>query len=169
MLLPEIRKENSTDYGVIRLITEVAFREMPYAGGDEQIVIERLRTANALTLSLVAVVEEEVVGHIAFSPAKAADDSCPWFALGPVSVLPDLQRQGIGSVLIESGLGQIEDLGALGCILTGNPNYYRRFGFALSPKNVPQNETEEFFMLKLFKDARATGPFRFHEAFYGDV
>ena len=58
---------------------------MPYADGDEQIVIERLRTANALTLSLVAVVEEEVVGHIAFSPAKAADDSCPWFALGPVS------------------------------------------------------------------------------------
>ena len=169
MPLPEIRKERSTDYGVIHAITEVAFREMPFSDGDEQDVIDRLRSAKALTLSLVAVIEEKVVGHIAFSPAKAGDDSCPWFALGPVSVLPDLQRQGVGSALIESGLGQIEDLDALGCILTGNPEYYRRFGFALSPKNVPPNEPEEFFMLKLFKATQVSGPISFHKAFYGDV
>ena len=169
MQLPEIRKERSTDCGLIRAVTEVAFREMPFSDGDEQDVIDRLRSAKVLSLSLVAVIEEKVVGHIAFSPARAGDESCPWFALGPVSVLPDLQRQGVGSTLIESGLGQIEDLGALGCILTGNPEYYRRFGFALSPKNVPPNEPEEFFMLKLFKATQVSGPISFHKAFYGDV
>jgi len=166
---PEIRSEDVSDFEVIHAITEVAFREMPYADGDEQDVVDRLRAANALTCSLVAVVENEVVGHIAFSPAIAGDNSHPWFALGPVSVLPGFQRRGIGSTLIVNGLAEIEDLGALGCILTGSPEYYRRFGFALSPENVPPNEPEEFFMLKLLKATRAVGSFRFHKAFYGDA
>ena len=169
MLRPEIRRENASDFEVIREITEAAFRGMPYAGGDEQDVIDRLRAADALTCSLVAAIDGEVVGHIAFSPAMAADESHPWFALGPVSVLPALQRQGIGSTLIVSGLAKIEDLGALGCILTGNPPYYRKFGFVVSPENVPPNEPEEFFMLKLLKATCAVGSFRFHDAFYGDA
>ena len=129
MLGPEIRSEKVSDFEVIHAITEIAFREMPYADGDEQDVVDRLRAANALTCSLVAVVAKEVVGHIAFSPAIAGDNSHPWFALGPVSVLPGFQRRGIGSTLIVDGLAKIEDIGALGCILTGNPEYYRKFGF----------------------------------------
>jgi len=164
----EIRAEGDSDFEVIRAITEVAFREMPYAGGDEQDVIDRLRAAGALSLSLVATIEEEVVGHVAFSPALAGDHSQPWFALGPVSVRPDLQRQGIGSNLIESGLAQIENHGALGCILTGNPAYYQKFGFVLSPENAPPTEPKQFFMLKLLKARRAEGTFQFHAAFYGD-
>ncbi len=150
-------------------MTEIAFRDMPYADGDEQDVIERLRTAGALTLSLVAVLDRKIVGHIAFSPASVSDSTHPWFALGPVSVLPTHQRQGVGSALIERGLSEIRELGALGCILTGNPEYYRRFGFELSPQNVPENEPEDFFMLKLFTATKPMGAFQFHEAFYGDA
>jgi len=142
---------------------------MPYAGGDEQDVIERLRSVGALALSLVAVCEGEIVGHVAFSPAIAADSTHPWFALGPVSVLPAHQNRGVGSALINLGLEQIRERGALGCILTGNPEYYRRFGFELAPQNVPVNEPEQFFMLKRFSAVSPTGAFQFHRAFYGDV
>lgn len=165
----EIRGERNSDHAKIRSVTEIAFRGMPYADGDEQDVIERLRSTDALTLSLVAVFDQKIVGHVAFSPAIVSDSSHPWFALGPVSVLPIHQRQGVGSALIELGLSEIRELGALGCILTGNPEYYRRFGFELSPQNVPNNESEAFFMLKLFTATKPTGLFRFHQAFYGDA
>ncbi|MEO0577369.1 MAG: N-acetyltransferase, partial [Pseudomonadota bacterium] len=81
-----IREETATDYASIRAVTIDAFRGMPHAGGDEQDVIERLRAADALSLSLVATDNNDVVGHIAFSPAESADGAASWFALGPVSV-----------------------------------------------------------------------------------
>ncbi len=142
---------------------------MPYAGGDEQDIVDRLRSVDALTVSLVAVVDDELVGHVAFSPAKSADATGPWFTLGPVSVLPGHQRSGIGSALIRAGLARIEAAGAAGCILTGNPDYYRRFGFELSPANAPQQDYAEFFMIRSFTLARPKGALRFHRAFYGDL
>ena len=164
-----IRSERPADHAAIRRVTELAFRGKPYAGGDEQDVIDRLRAAGALTLSLVASVDAEIVGHCAFSPADAPDPSQPWFALGPVSVLPAFQHQGIGAALIEHGLSTIRSQGALGCILTGNPNYYRRFGFRVAPQNAPDNEPAEFFMIKIFAGDEPSGAFRFHQAFYGDA
>ena len=164
-----IRKESDSDFDAIRSITERAFHGMPYAGGDEQDVIDRLRSADVLTLSLVAVLGTEVVGHIAFSPAEAGDRSFPWYALGPVSVVPERQCQGIGSALIESGLAQLGNLNALGCILTGNPLYYKKFGFRLAPDNAPPNEPGEFFMLKPLSSKIPQGKFAFHEAFYDDA
>ena len=164
----EIRKETDDDHAAIRVVTETAFRDMPYSGGDEQDVIDRLRSVGALSLSLVATLDRDVIGHIAFSPARNADNTGPWFALGPVSVLPERQRRGIGSALIESGLADIEQRGALGCILMGNPDFYRQFGFEPAAANAPDNEPAEFFMLKLFTATGPAGAFRFHEAFYGD-
>jgi putative acetyltransferase len=142
---------------------------MPYASGDEQHVIDRLRKKNALSLSLVALIDNIVVGHIAFSPVHASDNSQPWFALGPVSVLPKHQGNGIGSQLILEGLAQIEGLGGRGCILTGNPDYYSRFGFELAPHNVPSGKAKEYFMLKCFASFRPCGPMHFDTAFYGDA
>jgi putative acetyltransferase len=166
----EIREETASDIAAIRTIVEIAFRDMPYADGDEQDVVDRLRSARALSLSLVATIDEEIVGHIAFSPAaQIGDASQLWFALGPVAVLPEHQRRGIGSELIMKGLAEIHVRRALGCILTGNPEYYRRFGFELSPKHVPDNEPAEFFMLKLFTATNPASAFRFHAAFYGDA
>ena len=91
--MTSIRAETAADQHAIRSVTEAAFRGRPYAGGDEQDVIDRLRAAGVLTLSLVAEIDGEIIGHIAFSPAELSDDSQPWFALGPVSVLPEHQSQ----------------------------------------------------------------------------
>jgi putative acetyltransferase len=164
-----IREETETDQPAIRTLTEAAFRGRPYAGGDEQDVIDRLRTGAALTLSLVAVEDNEVVGQITFSPASLENDLNAWFALGPVSVLPSRQSEGIGSALINEGLDRIKDMGASGCILTGDPNYYKRFGFKVSPQNSPTNESPEYFQLKLLNEEQPAGRFRFHAAFYGDI
>lgn len=165
----EIRKELPADFAAIHQLTAEAFKDMPYAGGDEQDVIVRLRTVGALSLSLVASLGGELVGHIAFSPVQLAGNASAWFALGPVSVLPDFQRQGIGSALINAGLSELRERHALGCILTGNPQYYQRFGFALAPANVPKNEPEDYFMLLNFTNAEPDGQFAFHHAFYGEV
>jgi putative acetyltransferase len=164
-----IREESEADCDSIRSVTVRAFHGMPYAGGDEHDVIDRLRSANALTLSLIAVLDAEVIGHIAFSPVMTSDGSCPWFALGPVSVIPERQCKGVGRALIENGLAQLKGMNALGCILTGNPTYYRKFGFQLAPENAPSNEPAEFFMLKRLSSIVPRGQFSFHTAFYGDA
>ena len=139
---------------------------MPYAGGDEQDLLNRLRDLGQLALSLVAIQGQRILGQVSFSPTTLSDGSGPWFGLGPVSVLPSHQNRGIGSQLIRSGLANIAARGALGCVLTGNPAYYQRFGFALAPDNVPENEPPEFFQLKLLNAPAANGRFAFHPTFY---
>ena len=84
-------------------------------------------------------------------------------------MLPQWQDQGIGAALIHAGIEAIATRGALGCILTGNPDYYRRFGFEPAPNNVPEVESAEFFMLKPLSRHLVTGKFTFHDAFYGEV
>jgi putative acetyltransferase len=165
----KIRPEKECDWKSIHEVTELAFAGKPYSDGDEPDLVDRLREIGALTLSLVALDSGSVVGHIAFSPASITSDSGPWYALGPVSVTPERQGEGIGSLLIEEGLSEIANRGALGCILTGNPNYYRRFGFELSPSNCPSNEPEGNFMVKPLSAEQPAGEFAFHKTFYGDA
>ena len=164
----QIRDEAPQDHAAIYELTQRAFEGRPYAGGDEQDVVNRLRDQGALQVSLVAVEGLRVVGQITFSPAICSDGTAPWFALGPVSVEPDCQSRGIGSLLINRGLDIIRADGALGCILTGNPEYYQRFGFVVSPSLAPDNEPGEFFMVKYLAAEAAGGQFTFHPAFYGD-
>lgn len=159
-----IRKEQPADKDAIFDLTARAFAGRPYAGGDEQFVVDQLRADGALTLSLVACMEDRIVGQVSFSPAQNEDNSEPWYALGPVSVLPDAQGKGIGARLIEDGLRALD--GALGCILTGNPNYYTRFGFQHADAYVPVQEASEYFMVKWMSDVRPAGRFSFHPAFY---
>ena len=162
----EIRLEQAGDESAIYKVTADAFRGRPYAGGDEQDLLNRLRELGQLALSLVAMDGDQLVGQITFSPVTLSDGSEPWFGLGPVSVTPERQGQGIGSQLIRSGLDEISARGALGCVLTGNPAYYQRFGFELAPKNVPKEESQAFFQLKLLTATKAKGSFAFHSAFY---
>lgn len=164
-----IRRETPEDSASIHELTKRAFLGMPYADGDEQDVIDRLRASGQLTLSLVAIMDTEVVGHIAFSNATISNSKDLWLALGPVSVAPKHQRCGIGSALINTGLEMVKKRGALGCILTGNPDYYQRFGFKLAPDNVPPNESELYFMVKAFTQAPPHGIFRFDNAFYDEL
>lgn len=163
-----IRDEAAADINVIAEITVAAFKTLAISNHTEQFIIEALRAANALSLSLVAEVDGRVVGHIAFSPVTLSDGSANWYGLGPVSVLPEYQRQGIGSALIREGLERLKGRGAGGCCLVGHPDYYRRFGFriirGLTHPGVPE---AVFFALVL--DGRVPqGTVEFHKGFTAD-
>ena len=161
-----IREERPGDHSAVYTLVQDAFAPMPYAGGDEQDLINVLRDKGKLTLALVAELNQVVVGHIAFSIARAVDSKRLVWALGPVAVAPDLQGLGIGARLIEQGLQRARAAGVVACVLTGNPDYYHRFGFELAPDNVPPQESVEFFMLKTLADEALIGPIRFDPAFY---
>jgi putative acetyltransferase len=163
-----IRPETHGDEAAIYDITKRAFAPMPYAAGDEQELITTLRNGGALTLSLVAEMDGVLVGHIAFSPATSEDGASGWYGLGPVSVDPDHQNQGIGGALIEAGFTQLAAVNAVGCILTGNPAYYQRFGFKPCPDLAPVREPAQFFMALAFGGKLPGARFAFHPLFYGE-
>jgi putative acetyltransferase len=160
-----IRNEKATDLAAISEVTSAAFEEMEISSHTEQFIIEALRAANALTISLVAEVDGRVVGHIAFSPVTLSDGTRDWYGLGPVSVHPDFQCEGIGRVLIQEGLSRLKRLEAKGCCLVGHPQYYRQFGFenaeGLTLEGVPQ---DVFFVLS-FDGIIPQGDVTFHEGF----
>ncbi len=160
-----IRDETKADVAVITEVTVAAFETMEISNHTEHFIIEALRSARALTLSLVAEVDGRVVGHIAFSPVAISDGTKNWYGLGPVSVLPKYQRRGIGKALIQEGLSRLRKLNAKGCCLVGHPQYYRKFGFenvtGLVHKGVPQ---EVFFALS-FDGHFPQGYVMFHEGF----
>ena len=160
-----IRDEKKYDADVITEVTATAFESLEFSTHTEQFIIEELRSARALTLSLVAEVDGHVVGHIAFSPVAIPDGTTDWYGLGPVSVLPTYQRKGIGTALIQEGLSRLKDLGAKGCCLIGHPQYYRKFGFdnvpGLGLKGVP----EEIFFALSFDGCFPQGNTTLHEAF----
>ena len=160
-----IRNENASEADEMGHLITAAFDGKPYAGGNEAELVVSLRECGALSLSYVAILEDELVGQIAFSPAQAEDGTPDWYALAPVAVLPAHQGQGIGSRLIKEGLATLRERGAGGCILTGNPVFYERFGFSLCPDNSPGEEHTPFFQVKVLSGSRPKGPIRFHEAF----
>lgn len=129
-----IRTETPADIHAIDSVTIAAFENHPFSQQTEQFIIKALRAAQALTLSLVAEIDGQVVGHIAFSPVAISDGSPNWHGLGPISVLPAYQRQGIGKALMQEGLSRLKALGSNGCALVGDPGFYQRFGF----KNIPE-------------------------------
>jgi putative acetyltransferase len=164
-LSPSIRPERPGDEAAIYDLTRRAFAPMPYAAGDEQELIDKLRGAGALALSLVAEIDGPIVGHIAFSPAFAADGSAGWYALGPVSAEPALKHRGIGSALIEAGIAWLVEHGAAGCVLVGNPAYYGRFGFRPFPDLCPDNEPAQFFQILPLAVAAPDSIIAFHPLF----
>ncbi|MGH6998037.1 MAG: GNAT family N-acetyltransferase [Phenylobacterium sp.] len=161
-----IEPERPGDAGEISRITTAAFAPMPFSDGDEARVIDALREAGALSLSLVAITPEgELVGHVAFSPVRIDDQPGDWYGLGPVSVAPQVQRQGVGGALIAEGLDRLRDLKAAGCVLLGNPDYYRRFGFLSDPALTYQGRPNRYFQRLVLKGPPETGDASFHPAF----
>lgn len=160
-----IRSECKSDEDAIGEVTCQAFAAHPYSSHTEHFIISALRQANALTISLVAESSGQVVGHIAFSPVTISDGSSGWFGLGPVSVLPSLQKQGIGRVLIERGLSLLRERGAAGCVLLGEPPYYGRFGFVNYPRLVLSGVPQEFFLALPFGSGSPQGEVTYHVAF----
>lgn len=164
----EIRTEADADIDAIRDVTVAAFKTLAISRQTESFVIEALRAANALTLSLVAEANGRVIGHIAFSRVTISDGTRDWYGLGPVSVLPDHQRQGVGKALIHEGLRRLRGLDARGCCLVGHPDYYRKFGFENLPGLVYEGVPQEVFFALSFDGHVPQGTVVFHEAFNAD-
>jgi len=160
-----IRGETNADIDAITEVTIAAFKTLEISNNTEQFIIEGLRAAGALTVSLVAELDGVVIGHAAFSPVAISDGTSGWYGLGPVSVAPAHHRQGVGTALIEEGLSRLKDLSAAGCYTVGHPDYYGRFGFeqgsGLACEGVPP---EACFALS-FDGREPQGSVAFHEAF----
>lgn len=163
-----IRNETSADIDAITDVTIAAFKTLEISNHTEQFIIESLRIANALTISLIAELEGSVIGHIAFSPVTISDGTPGWYGLGPVSVLPEYQKQGIGKALIQEGLSRLRDLNAQGCCLVGHPEYYRQFGFTNTSELMVENIPPEVFFALSFDGYTPQGAVTFHDGFKAD-
>lgn len=163
-----IRNETGLDVSAISDVTVAAFNTLEISNHTEQFIIEALRADNALTVSLVAEMDGRVIGHIAFSPVTISDGTPDWYGLGPVSVSPEYQRQGIGKALIREGLTQLREMQARGCCLVGHPEYYRRFGFDNLPGLIHEGVPPEVFLAMSFDGNIPQGTVTFHEGFKAD-
>lgn len=161
-----IRSETPRDFAAIQTINIDAFADHPFSQQTEHLIVNALREAGALTLSLVAEDNGRVVGYIAFSPALIDGQDLKWYTLGPIAVAPDCQRQGIGSRLIETGVAALREIGANGCLLVGDPNYYLRFGFRHSQSLTVHDIPPEYFMCLPFVGEIPHGIVSHHPAFY---
>ena len=130
-------------------------------------IMKLLRKKNPEKFSLVAEADGRIVGHAAFSPVTINEEFVGWYGLGPISVIPELQKQGIGSKLIRDGITKLRELGAKGCVLEGSPAYYQRFGFKpYAGLTYHASPAPEFFMaLPLYEDV-PQGAVEYHKSFY---
>lgn len=163
-----IRPERSADRTAVRGLDEAAFE-----GTDEADLVDRLREEAVRYLALVAVVDGEVVGHIAFSPVTL-DPLRPDLdlrGLAPMAVLPAHQRTGIGTALVRDGLEACRRAGAQAVVVLGHPDYYPRFGFRRADTFGLRTEyeapPEAFMALELVPGSLAgiDGLVRYHPAF----
>lgn len=161
----EIRFEQPEDVALIRALTTAAFHNAPHSSGTEAAIVDALRNAGALTLSFVVIYEREIVGHIAFSPITINGDATAWYGLGPVSVRPDRQRNGIGQMLIRAGLDHLRAINAHGCVVLGDPAYYGRFGFVCDPNLRYGDAPPEYFQRLAFTNSIPKGEVSYHSAF----
>jgi len=160
-----IRPERPEDATTIHALTDAAFKGMWFSDGAEPRIIDVLRAAGALTLSLVATEGSDILGHVAFSPVTLDGAAGDWYGLGPVSVWPARQRTGLGQALIREGLQRLQALGAGGCVLLGDPAYYCRFGFESDPGLYNAGAPPGAFQRLSLRGAPPAGEVRFHPAF----
>lgn len=160
-----VRVECHEDISAIEKITIEAFDGHPHSEQTEYKIVAALREDDALSISLVAEVNSEIVGHIAFSKIEINNEFIGWYGLAPVSVKPEFQNQGVGSQLILSGLTKLKNMNANGCVLLGEPNYYGRFGFKAFNGLVYEGVPPEYFQALLFNGEMPVGKVEYHKAF----
>lgn len=160
-----IRLEKACDHKAISRIIQSAFQDVGYSNQKEHLLVADLRKNDALTLSLVAQKEQEILGHIAFSEVTINGQFDAWYGLAPVAVLPEYQGRGIGSALIEHGLHELKRLGANGCVLVGEPDFYKRFGFQHQNQLVYEGVPAAYFLVQSFTDSIPEGEVAYHPLF----
>lgn len=128
-----IRQEKESDYVHVFALIKSAFLNEKMSDHKEHLLVEKLRTSPNFIpkLSLVAEVDNTIVGHILLSKIKIKDGEVKYdsLALAPVSVHPEFQGKGIGSQLIQTAHSRARDLDHKSIILLGHENYYPRFGY----------------------------------------
>ncbi|PJM87860.1 GNAT family N-acetyltransferase [Achromobacter ruhlandii] len=159
-----ISAETPDDIDAIFTLTQQAFADHPHSQQTEGYIIDALRAAGALTLSLVAREDGRAVGHIAFSPVAISDGAADWHGLGPVAVLPAMQGRGIGAALIEAGLAALKARAAARPVVMGDPAYYTRFGFTATPALTYPGVPPAYFMAQAFTRP-ARGEVTYHAGF----
>lgn len=164
-----IRDETATDVSAIARVEWAAFEHDPHrplgTAPTEHLIVDALRTAAALTVSLVAEDDGETVGHIACSPVRIDGRVGRWYGVGPVAVRPDRQRHGIGSALVVAAIERLRGLGAGGAVLLGDPAFYQRFGFRADARLRLDRVPAEYFLCLPFEGAVPKGTITYHEAF----
>jgi len=160
-----IRAESPGDEAAIDALTRHAFATMPFSDQREAEIVRALRRNGTLTLSLVAIEESEVIGHVAFSPVTINDVHDNWFGLGPISVSPDRQRQGIGRALVRVGLDTLQASAANGCALIGNPAIYSRLGFISDGQLRYADIANHYVQHIVFQGKPPAGTLKFATAF----
>jgi putative acetyltransferase len=163
-----IRSELPDDIAKIRKVNEAAFDT-----NAEADLVEGLREADAISLSLVAILKKIIVGHILFSPVviESKDSILHVVGLGPMSVLPEHQRQGIGSKLVVAGLEMCLSQDQPAVVVLGHPEFYPRFGFVPSRQYSITSEYEvppEVFMIRELRQgalAGQAGIAKYHQLF----
>lgn len=166
----KIRHENHSDIKEIESLIYRAFMNHPHhepgATPTEHLIVNKLRDVNALSLSLVCEDETGIIGHIAFSPILINGEESHWCGLGPVSVIPERQGEGIGGALIREGMSQLKSQDIEGLVLLGEPEYYGRFGFVSQPKLTLADAPPEYFLALSLSNNTPTGEVAYHSAFF---
>lgn len=161
----QIRPETSADHAAIHALTEAAFRNAPHSSHTEQFIVDALRARGELSVSLVAEKEGQLMGHVALSPVTISDGSDGWLGLGPISVLPEWQGQGIGAALMRAAIEALRLQDARGCVLLGEPGYYGRFGFRAEPGLILPGVPPEYFQALCLRPPMAQGDVSYSAAF----
>lgn len=160
-----IRYERQGDEDTIHELTVAAFESMAFSNGSEAPILRALRTSGDLKLSLVAEEDGAIIGHVAFSPVAIGGIHDDWFGLGPVSVRPDRQRQGVGTALILKGLELLKERGAYGCALIGDPAFYSRLGFEGDGRLAYGDVESRYIQRIVFSGPAPHGELKFAPAF----
>lgn len=153
-MLIEIREERPDDVAAVREVNRRAFGQ-----DQESNIVDALRTNGGALLSLVATVNGQVTGHIMYSPVTVAGN-VKGAALGPMAVVPERQRQGIGTKLVETGNRKIKDAGHPFIIVVGHAEYYPRFGFRPASEYGIKCEwdvPDDVFMVLILDQAKMQG------------
>ncbi len=160
-----IRDERSLDVPDIAKVVAAAFTASSHGHHGEAAIVDGLRDAGALTLSLVAVEGGALIGHVAFSPVRIGGEDVDWFGLGPVAVRPDRQGVGVGQSLVYAGLERLTARGAGGVVVLGEPDYYSRFGFAAHAALKLAGVPATHFMALVLQGTAPRGAVDYHAAF----
>jgi predicted N-acetyltransferase YhbS len=160
-----VRTERPGDEPAIHRVTDAAFAGHPHSEGTEPAIVEALRADGDLALSLVAEQNGEIVGHAAFSRAILSGGEEGWYALGPISVLPEKQGQGIGRALVEAGVAHWRGEGAQGIVLLGDPALYSRFGFVRGTPLRVEGPLADYFQVLPFTASIPAASVTFAPAF----